>query len=84
MKNSLLLCYNVRKLVWAFLEPDLRVDQALLTIQNQLTQNVQVFYTSDYFYKVNNRYIFSLFYVFILNTKTLFPRYSQVYAQKHQ
>ncbi|TNM99731.1 hypothetical protein fugu_012764 [Takifugu bimaculatus] len=32
-------------------EPDLRVDQALLTIQNQLTQNVQVFYTSDYCYK---------------------------------
>lgn len=32
----------------------LKLDQALLTFHNQLTEDVQVFYTSDYCYKVKN------------------------------
>ncbi|XP_068424672.1 heparan-alpha-glucosaminide N-acetyltransferase [Clinocottus analis] len=31
--------------------PTLKMDQALLTLHNQLTEDVQVFYTSDYCYK---------------------------------
>nr|XP_020501780.1 heparan-alpha-glucosaminide N-acetyltransferase-like isoform X2 [Labrus bergylta] len=31
--------------------PTLKMDQALLTFQNQLTEEVQVFYTTDYCYK---------------------------------
>lgn len=64
-KNTFLLCYDVRMLFLAFLGPDLKVDQALLTIHNQLTEDVQVFYTTDYCFKVKIAYISSLIYLFM-------------------
>lgn len=33
----------------------LRTDQALVTFHNQLTEDVQVLYTSDFCYKVKNK-----------------------------
>lgn len=38
--------------VFFFESADLKMDQALLTFHNQLKEEVQVFYTTDYCHKV--------------------------------
>lgn len=42
-------------------ETSLKMDQALLTLHNQLTEDVRVFYRSDFCYKVKKSEIFVSF-----------------------
>lgn len=49
-----------RKLLRVTAGPALKLDQARLTFHNQLTEEVHVFYTPDFCYKVKNQYCVSL------------------------
>ncbi len=49
------LCTSCKSVLFSmYAGPTLKMDQAMLTLHNRLTEDMQVFYTSDYCYKVEN------------------------------